>query len=887
MNATVAAPANLGSATDAASYLMLLALFVLPFLVTYVITSRGNRGYQNGNGVREPPSVPYWIPYVGNTIGFAHDTERFLFSILSKFGQVPLSIFVGGEPMYFIPHGKPIIDLFAARQVTTKSLGVMTVRDAFGLPEEDLAIYLADDSGFDAKPAPGWEDVDPLKRFHFVQHCDMHTYLTGNALKTMSTKFTEVYTKNIEKDTMFREDEWTEIDDLWGWLRNNVLSAAIVAMCGEKFLELSPNFLEEFWTFDTHLPKLLKRMPRWLVPKSYAARDVYRETMIRWHEYGNQHLDFDDEEVLKKDWTPEFGARLMSSRQKLFKNNGFSVRGGAALDSGLIWAFSGNSIPAAFWMLFDTLLDKNLTERVIAEMEPCFHERSLSFDADKLYEGPLINAIYLETLRLRVAAPIGRTSLIPNLKFGRWKLKQGVTMLSSSWVGGHDRDFWNVGHVQCDGSPEHPVETFWAERFLIYEDDPTSGPVRKNVSKNVKRTSEDDRKARADVDGTQGYYYPYGGGKKMCPGRFFAKHELMDAVLIALRAYEIELVNIEAAKKIGPNMDYFPFGTIPPKGKVLVKVKACSVNPIDHKVRSGTYDDAPDYYKYVPKDFHIIGYDGAGVIAKAGPDCQLFKVGDEVSWVGATTEQGSYAEYQLLSEFSCAHKPKNFDFVDAASYGLTFVTAYQSLFRRLEIKSEEKTGILIINGGGGVGSAAIQIARKVLKLPVVVATASRQETISSCKKMGATHVINHREDLVQQIENLKLNIPIKYVYIVARTEQYTRAVAKICAPFGKVCTIVQADVSLYGTDFMSKSLTFSWDWLGSAAYHHNGVEDYHEMLEKISRLMEDGTLVSTVGIRLRLTLEGLKEAHRRVESSTTVGKIALGVDEPGEGAPFA
>ncbi|RGP80722.1 nadph2:quinone reductase [Fusarium longipes] len=324
-----------------------------------------------------------------------------------------------------------------------------------------------------------------------------------------------------------------------------------------------------------------------------------------------------------------------------------------------------------------------------------------------------------------------------------------------------------------------------------------------------------------------------------------------------------------------------------PTGRqVLVRVKACSVNPIDHKVRSGTYDDAPDYYERVPKDFHIIGYDGAGIVEKTGPDCRLFKEGDEVSWVGSPIEQGSYAEYQLLSEFSCAHRPKNLDFVDTASYGLTFMTAYQSFCRRLEIEEGENSGILIINGGGGVGSAAIQLARKVFKLPVVVATASRRETIESCQKMGATHVINHREDLVKQVSDLKLDVPIKYIYIVARTEQYTNAIAKICAPFGKVCTIVQADVSLYGTDFMSKSLTFSWDWVGSAAYHNTGIENYYTMLGTISKLMEDGTLVPNVSKRMKLTLEGLKEAHRQVEGSQTIGKIALGVDEPGEGEPF-
>jgi NADPH:quinone reductase-like Zn-dependent oxidoreductase len=100
-----------------------------------------------------------------------------------------------------------------------------------------------------------------------------------------------------------------------------------------------------------------------------------------------------------------------------------------------------------------------------------------------------------------------------------------------------------------------------------------------------------------------------------------------------------------------------------------------------------------DYYEHVPKDFHIIGFDGAGTIEKIGPDCQLFKVGDEVSWVGSTTEQGSYAEYQLVSELACAKKPKNLDFVDTASYGLTFMTAFQSLYRRMEVKPEKQAGI--------------------------------------------------------------------------------------------------------------------------------------------------------------------------------------------------
>jgi NADPH:quinone reductase-like Zn-dependent oxidoreductase len=127
----------------------------------------------------------------------------------------------------------------------------------------------------------------------------------------------------------------------------------------------------------------------------------------------------------------------------------------------------------------------------------------------------------------------------------------------------------------------------------------------------------------------------------------------------------------------------------------------------------------------------------------------------------------------------------------------------------------------------------------------------------------------------------------RYAYVVARTEQYIHALGKICAPFAKVCSIVQAKFDLYGTDFMSKSMTFSWDWLGSSAYHRTNVESYRRILGTLARHIDEGKLVPNLTRRLKLNLTGLKEAHQLIESSSTVGKLALGVDEPGEGAPFA
>ncbi|KAI0843487.1 quinone oxidoreductase [Hypoxylon sp. FL0890] len=331
--------------------------------------------------------------------------------------------------------------------------------------------------------------------------------------------------------------------------------------------------------------------------------------------------------------------------------------------------------------------------------------------------------------------------------------------------------------------------------------------------------------------------------------------------------------------------------------KMLVQVKAISVNPIDIKVRGGVYDDPPDYYERVKSltqespNFHIIGYDGAGIVLETGPDVKHFKAGDEVYYLANPAGQGTYAEEVLVDERHAGHKPKSLDFVQAAAMPLTYATAYEGLVDRLEIKEGEKAAVLIINGGGGMGSIASQVARYVLKLPIVITTASRPETAEFSKQMGATHVVNHRQDIIKQIRDLNLpaDIPLNYAFITSRTEQYLFPIAELLAPFGKISSIVQAKFDMYGSQMMSKSLTFAWCWLGTGAYHYyynDREEKHHEWYEQLARFLDEGTVKCHLKQRLRLTAEGIREAHRRIEAGKAVGKIALGVDEPGEGKAF-
>lgn len=286
-----------------------------------------------------------------------------------------------------------------------------------------------------------------------------------------------------------------------------------------------------------------------------------------------------------------------------------------------------------------------------------------------------------------------------------------------------------------------------------------------------------------------------------------------------------------------------------------------------------------------------MGYDGAGVVIDTGPEVKHFKVGDEIYYVANPVMQGVYSEQHLADERHAGHKPKSLDFVQSAAMPLTYGTACEALFDRLEIRPGERAALLIINGGGGMGSIATQIARYQLKLPVVITTASRPETTSFSRKMGATHVVNHRHDIVEQIRGLGLpdDIQLKYAFITSRTEQYMKPISDVVAPFGKVCSIVQAKFDMYGSQFMSKSLTFAWCWIGTGVFHgyqNDREEKHHEWYEEMARLLDNGTIQCHLTRRLRLTAEGIREAHRVLEAGQAIGKIALGVDEPGEQKAF-
>lgn len=299
---------------------------------------------------------------------------------------------------------------------------------------------------------------------------------------------------------------------------------------------------------------------------------------------------------------------------------------------------------------------------------------------------------------------------------------------------------------------------------------------------------------------------------------------------------------------------------------LLVEVKGISVNPVDVKVRANMNPES---------GIKVIGYDAAGIVRQVGSDVSLFNVGDEVFYAGDFTRPGTNAELHAVDERIVGKKPTSLGFAEAAGLPLTSITAWEILFDSLGVKEGEGEGesILIVGGAGGVGSILIQLAKKLTNLTVVT-TASRSETIEWVKKMGADHVVDHRKPLASQIKELGLEP--RYVASLNGTEQNFTNIVELIKPRGHIALIDDpATLDIHAIKL--KALSFSWEFMfARSMFQTKDMVKQHELLNRISTLIDNGEVISTVTNSLgKLSIETLKAAHVQQESGRVIGKNVL------------
>jgi cytochrome P450 len=230
----------------------------------------------------------------------------------------------------------------------------------------------------------------------------------------------------------------------------------------------------------------------------------------------------------------------------------------------------------------DVLLQA-MTE-VIESQSGCTLDINTTTQIDSLCRKPLLQSMYAETLRLYTSLFSLRSASHTSFGLGDFQIPKDELVAVDSRVAAMNASVWNTGAptADADAYAPHPLNCFWAHRFLVFPDDPTSGPLRGHPTKpkafvpGSSASSHDNKGGttpRFTTAGLSGAWVPYGGGNRQCPGRNFAKLEIIVGFAIVLSTLEIELLDHQNHERRKPDLKYYGLGTLPPKGKIPFRVR--------------------------------------------------------------------------------------------------------------------------------------------------------------------------------------------------------------------------------------------------------------------------------------------------------------------------
>ncbi len=304
----------------------------------------------------------------------------------------------------------------------------------------------------------------------------------------------------------------------------------------------------------------------------------------------------------------------------------------------------------------------------------------------------------------------------------------------------------------------------------------------------------------------------------------------------------------------------------PRSGEVLIRVAATAVNRADLSQRAGAYPPPPG-------ESDVLGLEVAGRIERLGGEVEGWRVGDRVMTI---IGGGGYAEYTTAPATSLLAVPDRFDLVTAAAIPEVFLTAYLNIFREAALRQEE--AVLIHGGASGVGTAAIQLCRRLRDAKVLV-TVGSEDKADACRALGAeVAILYKREDFADRVREAtgKRGADVILDHIGAG---YLADNLRCLALYGRLVIIgllggAKAELNI--GQLMVKRQRI----IGSVLRARSNAEKAElarAFRAEVLPLLADGRLEPVIHARMKL--EEAADAHRLVAANANTGKVLLAVDE--------
>lgn len=293
-------------------------------------------------------------------------------------------------------------------------------------------------------------------------------------------------------------------------------------------------------------------------------------------------------------------------------------------------------------------------------------------------------------------------------------------------------------------------------------------------------------------------------------------------------------------------------------GRVLVRLQAAGVNPVDAYIRTGTYARKPPL-PWVP------GFDGAGVVEAVGSDVTSVQPGDCVYVATLGSWSGTYAERTVCDVEHVHHLPPTISFAQGAAIGVPIATAHRALFGRAHARPGET--VLVHGASGAVGLGAVQLA-KAAGL-TVLGTAGTDDGMALVKRVGAAQVFSHRDPSHgDQIRAATDGRGVDVIVEMLASANLDMDLG-LLAPRGRVVVVgSRGRIEIDPRQTMGKDAAI----LGMTLWNVPP-QELAEIYSQIGHALTDGALRPVVG--REFPLDDAAEAHRALFEDGAQGKIVL------------
>ncbi|KAK1997997.1 cytochrome P450 [Colletotrichum falcatum] len=511
-------------------------------------------------GQDEPPSLPDILPFVGNTYQYMTNLPR----LMDRASQAMVhsdvvKLWLGPIRLYLVKGEESVQAIFRSSSTFTyEKFILLVIKNLQGSSKEDVDMLCKDISGRNKAPAPGCENVSPDERYWYqLHHLTAENLSRTESVNSLAVMYTKFFSQATEKQPL---GEWTTVR-LFDFLRKDMGESALKSLCGTRILELVPDYIEQFWRFDSIGVQAVYGLPKWINPRPAEERDRLNRMTQRFMKDAFSTFDWDGPDV-DSSWDPVFGSRYVRLLMKWLADREMSMQTRAGFHMISVLGINANTIPVTTWALMEALRDPTLLEALRSEAlqaiikNPTTGERS--FDTAKLVSMPLMQSVYTECMRLHISIAITREVSQPTKLHG-YRLGKGSIVQALTNLMHFDEQIWS--------QEGHPASEFWAERHI------------KKVKKVDERTGSVTTERQFVMGAKPSEFFPYGGGVSICPGRFFAKQEILLSIAMIVTRFDLEFVEWireDGSKSERPPMDdphYFGSAAVPPDRDVKLRWK--------------------------------------------------------------------------------------------------------------------------------------------------------------------------------------------------------------------------------------------------------------------------------------------------------------------------